>query len=82
MGLFTVLSITESYLKSRIWLIAADDPAMKAMPKKPVKALMISMLKLVAKTIDAPAVIIKRYKTPGFVKLKYSFMVRLMRCLL
>jgi hypothetical protein len=52
------------------------------MPKKPVKALMISRLKLVAKIIDAPAVIIKRYKTPGFVSLKNSKIVRLMRGLL
>ena len=46
------------------------------------KALMISKLKLVAKIMEAPAVIINRYRTPGFVSLKNSEIVRLMRGLL
>ena len=38
---------------------------MKAIPIKPVSALTRFKLKLVARTIDAPAVIIRRYKAPG-----------------
>ena len=48
---------------------------MNAIPIKPVSALTRFKLKLVARTIDAPAVIIRRYKTPGFVNLKYSVIV-------
>ena len=62
--------------------MAADEPAIKAIPKKPVKAVTKFKSKLVARTIEAPAVIMSKYKTPGFVKLKYSFIVKLMRCLL